>query len=136
MSARNPGTITYNISLSHIIWQISDIYYGSTINKSDIKKIVKKINENNIINQCIKANVANREISVVDSIVVSSEQSTTKFYVDLTVDAVAYNGNIYKKTNGLTQNQIDNLVGTPDLPVLAYPFGSKDTLPSTWTAWQ
>jgi predicted phosphodiesterase len=46
----------YNIKTSKIsnlssgikILQISDIYYGSTINKSDIKKIVKKINENNV----------------------------------------------------------------------------------------
>lgn len=46
----------YNIKTSKIsnlssgikILQISDIYYGSTINKSNIKKIVKKINENNV----------------------------------------------------------------------------------------
>ena len=37
-----------NLSSGIKILQISDIYYGSTINKSDIKKIVKKINENNV----------------------------------------------------------------------------------------
>lgn len=135
--SKSTPTLVGQVSMTSTNWITdfkTDALCGNMYYNSKLEPYVQKTT--NTDGTISETNVANREISVVDSIVVSSEQSTTKFYVDLTVDAVAYNGNIYKQTNGLTQNQIDNLVGTPDLPVLAYPFGSKDTLPSTWTAWQ
>lgn len=69
------------------------------------------------------------EASIINQILVSNEQKDAKFYVDVSIDAVAYSGNIYKK--------IENNETTPaDIPVNAFPFGNKDDLPSTWTAWR
>lgn len=75
------------------------------------------------------------EVNIINSILVSESQKDTTFYVDVTIDAVAYSGNIYKKTEGKTESEITSMVGSDELPVLAYPFGSKDNLPATWTAW-
>lgn len=69
------------------------------------------------------------EASVINQIMTSSTQKDTKFYVDLTVDAVAYGGNIYKKIE-------NNETSIADIPVSAYPFGVKESLPATWTAWR
>lgn len=83
-------------------------------------------NETNTdINETI---VAENEIKLIDSIVTSSAQASTTFYVSLTVEAVAYAGNIYKKMeNGETSSA--------DIPVSALPFGPKANLPTAWTAW-
>lgn len=71
----------------------------------------------------------NGETSIINQILVNSEQKDIVFYVDVSVDAVAYSGNIYKK--------IENNETTPeDIPVNAFPFGNKADLPSTWTAWR
>ena len=78
----------------------------------------------------------NGEVSIIDQILTTSSQQSVKFFVDVTVDACAYDGNIYKKIDGKTQTEIDAMVGTNELPVLAYPFGTKDTLPGSWTAWR
>lgn len=79
---------------------------------------------------------AGGDVSIVDEILVSESQKDTTFYVDVTVDAVSYSGNVYKKINGKTESEIANIVGSDDLPVLAYPFGKLDTLPNDWIAWQ
>lgn len=78
---------------------------------------------------------ASGEVSIINSILVSDNQIDTTFYVDVTIDAVAYSGNIYKKINGKSESEITSMAGTSELPVLAYPFGSKDNLPEAWTAW-
>ena len=84
-------------------------------------------NETNTdINETI---VTENEIKLIDSIVTSSAQANTTFYVSLTVEAVAYAGNIYKKMeNGETS--------ASDIPVNALPFGPKEKLPAEWTAWK
>ena len=48
--------------------------------------------------------------------------------LELSVEAIAYSGNIYQE---LAQEE-----ATRDIPVKAYPFGTKESLPSGWTAWQ
>ena len=73
--------------------------------------------------------VSANNIKIVDSLTVSSTQVYTEFYIDVTVDAVAYDGNIYKKIeNGET--------GINDIPVYALPFGKKESLPASWEAWK
>lgn len=75
------------------------------------------------------ATVSSNEIEIINSITVASSQATTKFYVSVTVDGIAYAGNIYRKIElGETSSS--------DIPVSAYPFGTKETLPSAWTAWK
>lgn len=76
------------------------------------------------------------EVNIINQILVSDDQKNTTFYVDVTIDAVSYSGNVYKKINGKTAEEITALVGTDDLPVLAYPFGKLETLPDDWTAWR
>lgn len=69
------------------------------------------------------------EISIISQVVVPSDRATLPLFVTVTADACAYAGNIYKK--------IENGETTPaDIPVQAYPFGSKETLPSTWSIWR
>lgn len=72
---------------------------------------------------------ANGEIPIINQILVSEAQKNVVFYVDVTLDAVAYSGNIYKKIE-------DGQTTPADIPVYAYPFGTKETLPSAWTAWR
>jgi len=73
--------------------------------------------------------VPGNNVDIIDSFEVSESQKNTVFYIDVTLDAVAYDGNIYKKIeNG--QTDIDNI------PVHALPFGKKESLPSSWHAWE
>ena len=70
------------------------------------------------------------EIDVIQSIRLSEAQKDTTIYIDLTIEAVAADGNIYKKMEeGAT-------AGTPQIPVNALPFGLKEQLPASWTAWR
>ena len=93
------------------------------------------------------------EVSVVSQIVVPDGYENTSIYISLTLDAVAYSGNIYKKISELSPANISS--GTAesvsgdtreyltftapsgfntDIPVKAFPFGQ--TLPADWTLWQ
>lgn len=73
--------------------------------------------------------VPENNINIIDSFEVSEAQKNTIFYIDVTVDAVAYSGNIYKKIeNGETS--------ATDIPVYALPFGKKESLPASWEAWK
>ena len=84
-------------------------------------------NQNNT--DIVETPVPANDIKLIDSIQVSSAQTNTIFYIDVTVDAVAYDGNIYKKIeNGETS--------ATDIPVYALPFGTKESLPDTWEAWK
>lgn len=77
----------------------------------------------------VETPVAANNIKIVDNILVSSSQRDTTFYMDVTVDAVAYDGNIYKKIE-------NNETGVNDIPVYALPFGKKESLPESWEAWK
>lgn len=72
--------------------------------------------------------VTDNEISIFTNLQVSSLQATTTFYISVTLDAIAYSGNIYKKVES-------GQISATDIPVQAYPFGTKESLPSAWTAW-
>ena len=73
--------------------------------------------------------VSSNEIDVISQILVSESQKNTTLYIDLTIEAVACDGNIYKK---IENNEVESY----DIPVYAYPFGLKEELPATWTAWR
>jgi hypothetical protein len=77
----------------------------------------------------VETTVSANNVSIVNSFVVSEAQKNTTFYIDVTVDAVAYDGNIYKKIeNGETTIN--------DIPVHALPFGKKESLPDEWETWK
>lgn len=85
----------------------------------------QKVSPYVINNETISAN----EISIFTNLNVSSLQASTTFYITVTLDAIAYSGNIYKKV-------ANNQISVTDIPVQAYPFGTKESLPSGWTAWE
>lgn len=68
------------------------------------------------------------ETDIVSSITLTALDKDKDYYVDVTIDAVAYAGNIYGKLK-------NNQVSSADIPVTAYPFGTPETLPDTWTAY-
>ena len=81
--------------------------------------------DGSVIEETVTAN----NLPIINSITVSPAQIDTVFYVSVTLDAVAYDGNIYKKIeNGETDE--DNI------PVYALPFGKKESLPADWEAWK
>jgi len=67
--------------------------------------------------------------NLFNQILLSEAQKDTTIYIDLTVEAVAYAGNIYKKME-------NNQTTAADIPVHALPFGLKEQLPAAWTAWR
>lgn len=73
--------------------------------------------------------VDNNAKTIISSITTVDSEKNRVLYIDITVDAIAYSGNIYKKTENQNFTQVD-------VPVEAYPFGSKDKLPSNWIAWK
>lgn len=79
----------------------------------------------NITNETISNNAKN----IISSITTVDSEKTRVLYMDITADAIAFSGNIYKKTE-------DPNYDTTDVPVEAYPFGLKSELPAGWTAYK
>lgn len=120
------GTIKLDQSGWVLGFPESSVACGYMFYNSKLEPYTKKsLNGENITT----ATNSKGETSIINQIMTSTNQKSTKFYVDLTVDAVAYGGNIYKKIE-------NNETTTADIPVTAYPFGVKESLPSTWTAWK
>lgn len=95
------------------------------------------------------------EISIITTIVVPDGYENNELKVSVTLDAVAYSGNIYKKINQLkpenvTTGTTETLNGdtreyyiftspedtefTEEIPVKAFPYGL--TLPKNWEIWK
>lgn len=73
------------------------------------------------------------EYKLVDSLTVSTAQRTTNFYISVSINAVAFDGNIYKKIKEATDaGTALGDIPVKDIPVWAYPFGTN--LPEEWTA--
>lgn len=102
------------------------MYYNDIINPYTIRRITHNDDgSESVTSQDITAHA----VSVISQILVPSAMSSTTYYMSVTVEGVAYKGNIYQETadkNDGKNYQID---------VEAYPFGLPSTLPSTWTAW-
>lgn len=73
--------------------------------------------------------ITNNAKNIISSLSTVDSEKSRVLYIDITVDAIAYSGNIYKKTekSGYDKN---------DVPVEAYPFGTKEQLPAGWTAYK
>lgn len=79
--------------------------------------------------QVVSTTDASKEVSIINQLIVAESQKDVTLYADVSVDLVAYSGNIYKKIE-------NNQTSIADIPVSAYPFGTKETLPESWTAWR
>ncbi|MGN0960589.1 MAG: hypothetical protein ACI4PF_00150 [Christensenellales bacterium] len=102
-------------------------YYNNVINPYTIRRVIN--NEDGtqtITSQDVTANA----VSVLTQLLLPNSMSTTKYYITLTVEGVAYKGNIYQE---LADKDAGN---SYQIPVEAYPFGLPESLPATWTAWQ
>ena len=62
---------------------------------------------------------------IISSITTHESEINRTLYMDVTVDAIAYSGNIYKKI-------ANNQTSSQDIPVMAYPFGEMSSLPVGW----
>ena len=98
-------------------------YYNSQINPYTVKSIN---GSGAVTSQDITAN----EVDVLTQILVPDSMISAKYYITLTVEGVAYSGNIY-------QEEYDDELGNPSqIPVSAYPFGKRENLPADWNAWK
>lgn len=73
--------------------------------------------------------VPGNEKNILNALRVSSDLSDKTLYVDVTLDAIAYTGNIYYKME-YDDLELDNTKYS------ALPFGLKENLPSDWVAWK
>lgn len=97
------------------------MFYGDPLEPYTRKSVDSSGNITSVTN-------SSGEADIISQITLSSLDKDKDYYIDVTLDAVAYSGNIYGK---LKNNQIT----TADIPVTAYPFGTPETLPEDWTAY-
>lgn len=71
-----------------------------------------------------------RAVPVVRMMQIPDSMVGETYYITLTVEGVAYKGNIYQELSEGANGSI------PADGVDAYPFGLPSTLPSAWTAWE
>lgn len=103
------------------------MYYNQVISPYTVKRIT---HNSDGTDTTTSQDISARAVSVVSQILVPSAMASDTYYMSITVEGVAYKGNIYQETADKNDNkdyQID---------VEAYPFGEPSTLPSGWTAWR
>lgn len=125
-STPTQGTIQLNAGGWTTQFPDEDVACGYMYYSTQLQSYNTKIVDDGVITSGTNAN---GESLIITSIVVSEAQKNTIFYVDISVDAVAYAGNIYKKLEA-------NETSASDIPVYAYPFGKKENLPTNWEAWK
>ena len=101
------------------------MYYNDQLSPYTYKEIESNTPGDTITEVTVPAN----EKNILNAIRVSPNLKDTTLYVDVTLDAIAYHGNIYYKMeyDGL---ELDNTKYS------ALPFGLKENLPSGWIAWK
>ena len=101
------------------------MFYNKKLSPYTYKEIPTDMPGGNITSTNKPAN----EIPLIKSISLHENLKDEAIYVDVTLDAIAYSGNIYKKLDN-EEIELDNTKYS------ALPFGLPDTLPSGWTAWR
>lgn len=102
------------------------MFYNAQLAPYSYKEIASGIPGDEISEVTVPAN----EKKIINSIRVSPELVDTAVYVSVSLEAIAYSGNIYKRMeNGEVPTEDDGTKYT------ALPFGLKENLPSNWTAW-
>ena len=91
-------------------------YYNLRLNPTD--------SPNGIIEKDGSGNPLQSSINLFKTVNISD----SNLKLELSVEAIAYSGNIYQ--------ELEQSESTRDIPVYAYPYGTKESLPSAWTAWQ
>ena len=101
------------------------MYYNDQLEPYTIREIESNTPGDSITETTVPAN----EKNILNAIRVAPALSDTTLYVSVTLDAIAYTGNIYYKMeyHGL---ELD------ESKYSALPFGLKENLPSNWVAWK
>lgn len=102
-------------------------YYNSVINPYVIKRVIHNDDgTNTVTSQEVSANA----VPILSQILVPDSRKNDTYYIKVTVEGVAYKGNIYQeladKNSGYSYS----------IPVEAYPFGIMESLPAGWVAWK
>lgn len=108
------------------------MFYNKQLKPYTIKEISNSTPGGTITENTYPANI----IKFVDGILLHSSMANTTIYIDVTIDAIAYSGNIYKKIKEYDDAGKDFLDEIDQNKYGALPYGTIDTLPSDWTAWQ
>jgi len=103
------------------------MFYNDKLSPYTIKEIESGIPGDTITETPIPAN----EKSIISSIRLSPNLYEKDLFISVTLDAIAYSGNIYKRLE-------NNEVPDEDLNTkyASLPFGEKDYLPESWVAWK
>ena len=118
------------IKISHADWipkfpnasiSVGELYYNEKLQPY----MLSSIDDDGVITS---SEVTGNAKYIISSITTHESEKSRTLYMDVTVDAIAYSGNIYKKiANDETSPQ--------DIPVMAYPFGEVTYLPEDWDAY-
>ena len=76
------------------------------------------------------------DVPIINGIRLHESMANKTIYIDITLDAIAYSGNIYKKIKEYNDKGKDFLEEIDEAKYGALPYGKYETLPSGWTAWQ
>ena len=130
----NTPTLFNQIGLSNDGW-VNDFapgvamgysYYNSQIKPYSIRSLDSN-------GDTIVTDKPENAVSVLTQILASGAATNTTYYIDVSVEGVAYSGNIY-------QEEADRDAGFDyDIPpegAGVYPFGKLENIPEEWTAWQ
>jgi len=98
-------------------------YYNSQINPYTVKSV-------NTAGAVISQEITANEVKILSQILVPDSMKNETYYISISVEGVAYSGNIYQEDADKDAEK------DYEIPVSAYPFGSISNLPVAWTAWQ
>ena len=101
------------------------MYYNDQLSPYTYREIESDTPGGEITEVTVPAN----EKSILNALRVSPTLSDKTLFVDVTLDAIAYTGNIYYKME-FHNLQLD------ESKYSALPFGLKENLPSDWIAWK
>lgn len=108
------------------------MFYNKQIAPYTIKEIESDTPGEVVTETTYPANI----IKLIDGVLLHESMATKTIYIDVTLDAIAYSGNIYKKIKEYDDKGKDFLEEIDEAKYGALPYGKFDTLPSGWTAWQ
>ena len=85
------------------------------------------------------ADVTAHAIPVVSQILIPEAMKNETYFITLTVEGVAYKGNIYQELKDKNEHNSYDIPAdayNSSKDIYAYPFGLPSSLPAGWTAWQ
>ena len=113
-------------------------YYNAKVKPYVQKSLKVTVNADGTTTESLESvEKSENAIKVFSGIRVPSDKKSVNYYATLTVDGIAYAGNIYQEVADKTANKeydipTEGQYGTS----YVFPFGVPEGLPSGWTAWK